>query len=325
MRLGRDTATTLRRSGRITRRPLAVLGLTVVLVLAACGGGSAPGARGTNGDSPAANALAVVTTTTVFADIARNVGGDLVNVTGLVPKGGDVHTFEPSPADIQTVSRAKLLVMNGLGLDDWLQKTITNASASGTPLLKLGVDLPGVELLPGEDPSTQNPHLWMDVKYGQLYVDRIAGSLKSLDPAHAAQYDNRAASYKTRLDALDASVRSRIATIPAANRKLVTFHDAFPYYARAYGITIVGVAVQAPGQDPSAGYTAQLITAIRDAGVKAIFSEAQFPTKLVDQLGAETGATVVSNLYDDSLGDDPVTSYEAVVSWDTDQLVAALK
>jgi ABC-type Zn uptake system ZnuABC Zn-binding protein ZnuA len=120
-------------------------------------------------------------------------------------------------------------------------------------------------------------------------------------------------------------VRSRIATIPVASRRLVTFHDAFPYYARAYGITIVGVAVKAPGQDPSAAYTAALITAIRRGGVKAIFSESQFPARLVDQLASETGATVVANLYDDALGDPPVTSYEAVISWDTDQLVKALK
>jgi manganese/iron transport system substrate-binding protein len=302
-------------------RILAGLIVAAGLSLAACGGGSIPDP--TAGGTP--GALAVVTTTTVFADIARHVGGDLVDVTSLVPKGGDVHTFEPKPAEIQAVAAARLLIMNGLGLDDWLEKTVTNVSADGTPLVKLGVDLPGVDLLPGEDPGTQNPHLWMDLKYGELYVDRIAEALASLDPPHAAQYGNQATAYKARLDALDASVRSRIATIPEADRKLVTFHDAFPYYARAYGISMVGVAVQAPGQDPSAGYTAQLIKAVRDAGVKAIFSEAQFPTKLVDQLGAETGATVVSNLYDDSLGDDPITSYEAVINWDTDQLVAALK
>jgi len=295
-------------------------GLLVVIGIAACGGGPSDAANGGN-----ASRVPVVTTTTVLGDMVRNVGGDLVDVTSLVPKGGDVHTFAPRPADIQAVAAARLLIMNGLGLDDWLEKTITNVSADGTPLVKLGVDLPGVDLLPGEDPDTQNPHLWMDVKYGELYVDRIAEALATLDPAHAAQYGSQATAYKTRLDALDASVRSRIATIPEADRKLVTFHDAFPYYARAYGISIVGVAVQAPGQDPSSGYTAQLITAIREAGVKAIFSEAQFPTRLVDQLGAETGATVVSNLYDDSLGDDPITSYEAVINWDTDQLVAALK
>jgi ABC-type Zn uptake system ZnuABC Zn-binding protein ZnuA len=294
--------------------------IAIVVTLAAC----AASGSSTSG-SHSSNAVTVVTTTSVFADIVRNVGGDLVNVTSLVPKGGDVHTFEPKPADIETVSKATLLIMNGLGLDDWLEKTITNASSSGTPLVRLGVALPGIELLPGEDPGTQNPHLWMNVKYGDLYVDRIADSLKSLDRAHAAQYDGQAAAYKARLDALDASVRTRIATIPEANRKLVTFHDAFPYYARAYGITIVGVAVQAPGQDPSAGETARLITAIREAGVKAIFSEDQFPTKLVDQLGAEAGVKVVSNLYDDALGDNPITSYEAVINWDTDQLVGALR
>jgi ABC-type Zn uptake system ZnuABC Zn-binding protein ZnuA len=255
----------------------------------------------------------------------RQVGGPDVTVTSLVPKGGDVHTFEPKPADVQTVAGAQLLVMNGLGLDDWLQKTVTNAAASGTPLVKLGQDLPGVVLLPGEDPGTQNPHLYLDVTYGELYVDRIAAGFKAADPAGAAGYESRAAAYKTRLEALDASIRTKIATIPEANRKLVTFHDAFPYFAREYGITIVGVAVEAPGKDPSARYTAELIDAIKASGVKAIFSEAQFPTKLVDQLAAETGTKVVANLYDDSVGDPPVDSYEAVIGWDVDQLVAALR
>jgi ABC-type Zn uptake system ZnuABC Zn-binding protein ZnuA len=115
-----------------------------------------------------------------------------------------------------------------------------------------------------------------------------------------------------------------ISTIPVTNRKLVMFHDAFPYFARAYGITIVGVAVEAPGQDPSAGEIARLIEAIKAAGVKAIFSEAQFPTQLVDQLARETGATIVANLYDDALGDPPVTSFEALIQWDAEQLVEAL-
>jgi ABC-type Zn uptake system ZnuABC Zn-binding protein ZnuA len=182
-----------------------------------------------------------------------------------------------------------------------------------------------VTLLPGESAATENPHLWLNVRYAEGYVDRISASLTAADPAGAATFAANAVAYRHRLDALDASVRARIATIPPASRKLVTFHDAFPYYAREYGVTIVGVAVEAPGQDPSATYTANLITAMRSAGVKAIFSERQFPTKLIDQLAAQAGAIVVSNLYDDALGDPPVTSYEAVISWDTDQLVAALR
>jgi ABC-type Zn uptake system ZnuABC Zn-binding protein ZnuA len=301
-----------------TRAALVVVVATGLFVSAcqASGASSVPGA-------PAP--LKVVTTTTVFADMVRNVGGPAVDVTSLVPKNGDVHTFEPKPADVQAVAEAKVLFMNGLGLDDWLEKTISNAASSGTPLIKLAVDLPGVQLLPGEEPGTQNPHLWMDARDGELYVDRIVAALDAADPGDAGTFDARAATYKQRLEALDADIRAKIASIPAANRRLVTFHDAFPYYARAYGITIVGVAVEAPGQDPSASYTAQLIAAIKAAGVKAIFSESQFPTKLVDQIASETGATVVANLYDDALGDPPVTSYEAVITWDTDQLVKALR
>ena len=279
------------------------------------------------GCTPAAvdpNKVQVIATTSVLADLVSSVGGTYVSAISLVPKNGDVHTFEPRPSDVVAVAHAKLLVMNGLGLDDWLNKTIANASA-GAKTIKLGVDLPGVTLLPGETPNTQNPHLFLDPKYAELYVDRIAVALESVDPAHASAYTAQADAYKASLVELDSWVRAQVAIIPEQNRKLVTFHDAFPYYAREYGITIVGVAVEAPGQDPSAGYTARLITAIRAAGVKAIFSEAQFPAKLVNQLGAEANCKVVANLYDDTLGDSPITSYEQVIRWDTTQLVDALR
>ncbi|MDP9250602.1 MAG: metal ABC transporter substrate-binding protein [Chloroflexota bacterium] len=291
--------------------------VAVILFLAA-------GCQGASYAPQGPGLITVVTTTTVFADMVRNVAPG-VQVTSLVPKNGDVHTYAAKPSDIQAVADARLLVMNGLGLDDWMTRTIANASAAGTALVKLGEGLPGVTLLPGEEVGTQNPHLWMNVAYAELYANRIAAALEKVDPVHAADYQRQAAAYRQRLADLDAQVRAQIATIPIANRRLVTFHDAFPYYARAYGITIVGIAVEAPGQDPSAGYTAQLIDAIKAAKVKAIFSEAQFPARLVEQLASETGAKVVADLYDDALGDDPVTSYEAVIRWDTQQLVEALR
>jgi ABC-type Zn uptake system ZnuABC Zn-binding protein ZnuA len=300
-------------------RPLAILSLILLAgALAGCIGSQSR-------STAAAGRLTVVTTTTVFADMVRNVGGDRVSVTSVVPKNGDVHTFEPTPADIREVAAARLLVMNGLGLDDWLEKTITNAARPGTLLVKLAATLPGIQLLPGDEPGQENPHLFMDPRYAELYVDRIRDGLKQADPTNTASYDQQAKAYRQRLASLDAWVRDQVDSIPEADRRLVTFHDAFPYYAREYGITIVGVAVEAPGQDPSAGYTARLVDAIRAAGVKAIFSEKQFPTKLVDQLAAETGARVVADLYDDSLGDPPVTSYEALIRWDTEQLVMALR
>ncbi|HET7182800.1 MAG TPA: metal ABC transporter substrate-binding protein [Candidatus Limnocylindrales bacterium] len=305
-------------SRRLLRLSRAIpLAASALLALGGCAGPAAP--------SDAPRPLQVVATTTVFADLVRNVGGDLVAVDSLVPKGGDVHTFEPAPSDVTAVASAKLLVMNGLGLDDWLERLVANGAASGTPIVKLGEGVTGVELLPGEDPGTANPHLFMDPVYAERYVDQIVVALQRVDPAHASAYAAQGTAYAARLTTLDAEVRADIATIPEAQRRLVTFHDAFPYYAREYGLMIVGVAVEAPGQEPSAAEIAALIEAIREANVKAIFSEDQFPTRLVDQIAAETGAHVVANLYDDSLGDPPITSYEAVIRWDTDQLVQSLR
>jgi ABC-type Zn uptake system ZnuABC Zn-binding protein ZnuA len=291
----------------------------LLLLVSACGGGGpATGSPGPDGN------LVVVTTSTVFADLVRNVGGDRVTVTSLVPAGADVHTYQAKPHDLRAVAASSLAILNGLGLDDWLEETISAASAD-LPIVRLAVDLPGVELLPGERPGTQNPHLWLDVSYARLYAARIRDSLAAADPEGAATYEAEAAAFDARLADLDAWVRTQVETIPAMDRQFVTFHDALPYFARAYGLTVVGVAVDAPGQDPSAGDIAALMDAIRDAGVKAIFSEDQFPTTLVDQIARETGATVEAGLFTDSLGGDPITSYEALIRWDVMQIVAALR
>ena len=291
----------------------------LLLVVAACGGGSVP-----TGSVDPGGQLKVVTTSTVFADLIRNVGGDRVAVTSLVPRGVDVHTYQATPVDLRAVASADLFVMNGLGLDDWLEKTI-RAASNGAPIVKLAVDLEGVVLLPGETPAAQNPHLWMDVAYATLYATRIAARLQEMDTTHAAQIAVTSAAYVEQLADLDVWVREQIGTVPAGDRQFVMFHDALPYFARAYGLTVVGVAVEAPGQDPSAGEIAALIDAIRATGVRAIFSEDQFPTTLVDQIGRETGATVEADLFTDSLGDDPITSYEALIRWNVEQIVTALR
>ena len=268
--------------------------------------------------------LPVVATTSVFADLVRNVGGDLVAVSSLVPPNSDVHTYSPKPSDIRALAGAHVVFMNGLGLDDWLMRTI-ESGASHAAVVQLAVDLPGAVYQLGEDPNgPPNPHLWLNVAYGQGYVDRVAAALARADPADAAAYGAQGTAYRARLGDLDAWVKQQVASIPARNRRFAAFHDAFPYYAAAYGLEIVGVAVAAPGQDPSAAYTARLVDAIRLAHVGAIFAEAQFPPKLVEQIAHETGASVVATLYDDSIGDPPVSSYEAIVRWDTQQIVKAL-
>jgi len=309
-----------------------MLAVLTAAALAACqAGGAAPSPGGSApAQSTDPDALRVVATTTVLADFVRNVGGTEVTVDSLVPKGGEVHTFDPTPEDIANVADADLIVMNGLGLDEWLGDLAADAGAADTPVVELAEDLDGVTYLAGEEEEDGhageefNPHLWLNVAYARRYVEKVTDALKAADPADAATYDSNAAAYQARLSELDAWALQQIESIPAENRKIVSFHEAFPYLAAAYGLEIVGVAVEAPGQEPSAAEIAALIDAIREASVKAIFSEAQFPNDLVDRIAAETGATVEADLYNDSLGDPPVDTYEGLIRWDIEKIVAAL-
>jgi manganese/iron transport system substrate-binding protein len=258
--------------------------------------------------------------------MVREIGGDRVSVESLVPKGGEVHTFDPTPGDIRRITEAEIAFRNGLGLDDWLAALIEDAGTSA-PLVALGTDLPGATLIAGEEGSGEavNPHLWMNVAYGSLYAERIAEELTKVDPEGAAAYRDGLAAYQVRLADLDAYARDQLGAIPEANRTVVSFHDAFPYFAAAYGLTVDGTIVDAPGQDPSAGAISALVQAIREHGVKAIFSEAQFNPDLAQTIANETGATVVSSLYTDTVGDAPQDTYESMMRWNVDQVVAALR
>ncbi len=309
------------RPARALRHGGAALSLAVTLLVAACGQGTGTTASGL---TPAPDALHVVTTSTILADLVRQVGGSAVSVESLVPAGGEVHTFDPTPSDVQRVSQARLIIANGLGLDDWLTALAADA-ATGAPVVRVAEGLPGVTYLSGTEPgSTTNPHLWMNVAYASKYVDRIEAALAAADPAHAADFSAAADTYRATLAALDGEVRARIGALPASSRIVVSFHDAFPYFAAAYGITVVGSIVGAPGQDPSAGAMAALVATIRSTGAKAIFAEAQFSPKLADTIAGETGITVVTDLYTDSVGQPPADTYVGMIRSDVDQVVAAL-
>lgn len=319
---------------RVQPRAGAAAALLLVIASVAAGCGS-PGTTG----APGEGRLNVVTSTTVFADLVRQVAGDTASVHSLVPAGTDVHTFDPKPSDMARVADADLVVMNGLGLDDWVGRIVEDAGTDA-PVIELAVDLPGVEYIAGgerdgEAPSAAasddahaaegglNPHLWLDVALAMKYVERIRGALLEAG-ADAATVESQAAEYGRRLADLDEEVRQRFATLPADQRRVVSFHDAFPYFARAYGLEVVGVVVDAPGQDPSAGAIAQLIDAIRGADASTILAEAQFPPELVEAIARETGVRVVSDLYTDALGDPPVDTFEGLIRWDAEQISAAL-
>jgi manganese/iron transport system substrate-binding protein len=301
---------------RIARTAIVV----VAVFLATAGCGAAGSAT-----SPAGDPIRVVATTTVLGDLVAQTGGGVVAVTSLVPKGGEVHTFDPTPSDLRAVADADLIVMNGLGLDDWLDKVIAD-SGDDAPVVRVAEDLDGVHYLSGDgEGEAVNPHLWLNVKYAIKYVERIREALVTLDPARADGINASAEAYIARLDALDSWVLEQIDTIPPEDRVIVSFHEAFPYFAEAYGLTIVGTIVDAPGQDPSAGEIAALVTAIRESGAKAVFGEVQFSPELVQTVAEEAGAVVESDLYNDSLGDPPVDSYEGLIRWDVEKVVAALQ
>ena len=296
------------------------LTLAAILCIAGCASPSQSHAPGGSG-----GALTVAATSTVFAEIVKEVAGNRVTVHSLVPAGGEVHTFDPAPSDAAAVSGAGLLVMNGLGLDDWLLPFAQQAGAADIPVLKLGENIDEVDYIEDDETGGTNPHLWMNPAYVQIYVDRIRLKLIELDSAGQQTYDANAQAYDGRLSELDGWVRQQMETIPQEERRVVSFHDAFPYFAAAFGLEVVGVVVEAPGQDPSAADIAALVQAIRTANVKAILSEVQFSDELAQTIASETGATVVSDLYTDSLGNPPVDTYEAAIRHDVDLIASALK
>ena len=281
--------------------------------------------------------IPVVATTTVLADLVKQVGGDRVTVHSLVPKGGEVHTFDPAPSDAAALSGARLLVMNGLGLDDWLLAFAQQAGAADVPVIELAEDIDEVEYLEGgaheeepvpggpADEHRFNPHLWMNPAYAMIYVDRIRLKLIEIDPQGQQSYDSNAEAYEVRLEGLDAWVRQQMDAIPAERRRVVSFHDAFPYFAAAYDLEIIDVVVDAPGQEPSPAEVARVIEAIRDSQARAILAEAQFSDELADTIAEEADVAVVSDLYTDSLGDPPLDTYEGILRWDVDLIVAALR
>ncbi len=272
--------------------------------------------------SPTTGPLPVVATTTVLADIVGRVGQEHIAVTSLVPKGGEVHTFDPSPHDIARVEAARLIVANGLGLDDWLAQLARDAGTNA-PVVSLGDALPAGELiLEGGRP---NPHAWLDPNLAAAYGRTAAEAFARIDPPNAAAYSDNAEGFATDMAALADELFARVEALPQANRKIVSFHDAMPYFGRALGLEIVGNIVSAPGQDPSAGELAALIDAIRASGARAILSEVQFSDELAQTLAAETGATVVSDLYTDTLGEPPVDTYAGILRWDVDKIVEALQ
>jgi len=281
------------------------------------------------GNSGAGPALRVVATTTQVADFGRNVGGDRIHLTQIVKPNVDPHDYEASPADVQAIATADLVLKNGVGLEKFLDDTITSAGFTGTV-----VDTSeGVTVHPGDAADKEgDPHVWHDPMNAKIMVRNIATAFEAKDPAGRATYEANEIAYAAKLDALDKGIRAEIDSVPTAQRKLVTNHDAFGYYVARYGLQFVGSII--PSFDTSAELSGRdisdLVAKIKAAGVKAIFSESSLPPKTAEAIGQEAGVKVVEGddaLYGDSLGPpgSAGATYLAMEQHNTDTIVAALR
>jgi ABC-type Zn uptake system ZnuABC Zn-binding protein ZnuA len=255
----------------------------------------------------------VTATLGLFGDLVRQVGGERVQISTLIPGSADVHTYEPPPSQIAKLSKAKLVVMNGLHLEEGLEKTIRENVSSSATLLELAAGLPTLQ---------DNPHLWLDVQNAITYVERIRDALTSVDPAGTDVYRANAETYTSQLQQLDLEVATAVESIPSAQRKLVTFHDAFPYLARRYGLEIVGFVVESPGKEPSAKEVADLAKAIRDQKVPAVFKEPEYSANILT-LAAEDASVQICTLNSHAFVDD-VKSYVDLMRLNASELVRCL-
>jgi len=262
----------------------------------------------------------VVASFSIIGDMVHQVGGDNITLTTLVGPDGDAHMYQPTPADAKAIASADLVIVNGLGLEGWIGKLITSSGYTGdiVPAIR---DVKPLSFS-GEG-LAQDPHAWQDVANAKRYVATIRDALATADPAHANDYRVNAARYTSELDALDGWVKSEIARVPVNSRKVITSHDAFQYYGKAYGVEFIAPLGLSTDSEASARDIAALIDQIRKAHVRALFLENMTDGRLMRQLETDGGAHIGGTLYSDALSTagGPAPDYMAMMRQNTAALI----
>ncbi|WP_029353455.1 metal ABC transporter substrate-binding protein [Bosea sp. 117] len=280
--------------------------------------------------------LPVVASFSILGDLVKNVGGDRVAVSTLVGPNGDAHVFQPAPADAKKVAAARVVFVNGLGFEGWMDRLV---KASGTKA-SLVVASTGVSPREMEDEEEghahgakdghaheiTDPHAWQSVANAKLYVGNIRDGLIAADPDGKAAYEANASAYLAKLDALDAEVKAAIAAIPPERRRIITSHDAFGYFGAAYGMEFIapqGVSTEA---EASAKDVARIIRQIKAEKIPAVFMENISDPRLVKRIATETGAKIGGAVYSDALSDDkgPASTYIEMIQNNIRAFSAAL-
>jgi zinc/manganese transport system substrate-binding protein len=280
----------------------------------------------------------VIASFSILADLVKNVGGNRVDVGALVGPGSDAHVYAPTPADARKVAEARLVVVNGIGFEGWLDRLIKAAGGKATVV----VATKGIKARKADDDHDRkhgrkdghkhehdddvDPHAWQNVLNVKTYVDNIRDALAAADPAGAEMYRANAAAYSAKLDALNADVRAAVTKIPAARRKIITNHDAFGYFEAAYGIKFIAPQGLATESEPSARDVARIISQIKRQKIPAVFLENISDPRLMQRIAKETGAKVGGTLYSDALtaANGPAPTYIDMMRHNLGTLIGAL-
>jgi ABC-type Zn uptake system ZnuABC Zn-binding protein ZnuA len=274
----------------------------------------------------------VVTTVSPITNIVQNIGGDRVSVTGIVPEGVNSHTFEPAPSDAAVMEDADIVFINGLHLEEPTRELAEANVGDGVSIVQLAdrtisedeyifdFSFPRSEGFP-------NPHLWTNPPHAKDFAEIVRDELSELDPEGSPTFEENFDAFAERVDALDAAIRSATETVAEEDRRLLTYHDSFPYFAREYGWEVVGAIQPSDFAEPTPQEIVGLIEQIRAEDLPAIFGSEVFPSPVLEQIAAETGATYVDDLRDDDLpgeAGDPDHSYLGLMVFDFTTIVRAL-
>ena len=277
----------------------------------------------------AQNRLPVVASFSVLADFVREVGGDRVEVASLVGPGGDAHVYAPTPQDARTLSKARVVFINGLKFEGWIDRLVTS---SGTKA-RISVATRGIAPIAAAPEGGReaghagaDPHAWQSIANARVYIANIRDDLCAADPEGAAVYQSRASAYLARLDGLESDVREAIAAIPPERRKIITTHDAFGYFGAAYGVAFLAPLGVSTDSEASARDVGRIIRQIREQKIPAVFLENVTDPRLSQRIAAESGAKVGGTLYSDGLSapGGPAGTYIDMVHHNIRELKAAL-
>ena len=264
--------------------------------------------------------IKVVSTFSILGDMVQNIGGNNIELTTLVGANGDGHVYEPTPADAKSVAAADVVFVNGLGFEGWIDRLVKASGYKG----KVIIATKGIKDLKFE--GELDPHAWQDLSNGRIYIKNIKNALIDLDPKNSDLYKKNFIAYDKILESMDKSTKEKFADIPKKNRKVITSHDAFLYFGRAYGIDFrspVGVTTES---EPSAGELAALITEMREDEIKALFAENITDPRLIKQLAREVNAQIGGTLYSDALSDnsEPANTYINMFKYNVNELATIL-